>query len=205
MMGCSCRWLLWKELFWGITNFLRKGQALQLQVSPLRPLLCSSSTAAKHGPSLLILKKGPRLLKPSAWGNLPVSPWGTRPMVGCTANSTSLWVTKKKKKKLVGPQESLLATVKRQKLPWFGLVTLHDSHPKTILQGTFKDGWRHGQQRKLWVDNIKEKSGHARTVRKGQLQKRLEEDLCWISPHVPSGDPIGQGTELNWLIWSVLL
>ena len=196
MMGCSCRWLLWKELFWGITNFLRKGQALQLQVSPLRPLLCSSSTAAKHGPSLLILKKGPRLLKPSARGNFFVSPsWSTRPTTGCGPRSTSVWVHRNR----------FLATVKRQKLPWFGLVTLHDSHPKTILQGTFKDGWRHGQQRKLWVDNIKEKSGHARTVRKGQLQKRLEEDLCWIIPHVPSGDPIGQGTELNWLIWSVLL
>ena len=39
---------------------------------------------------------------------------------------------------------------------------------------------------------------YARTVHKGLLQKRLEEDLCWIVVHVPHDDPIGQGTELNW-------
>ena len=31
---------------------------------------------------------------------------------------------------LVGPQEPLLATVKRQKLAWFGHVTCHDSLAK---------------------------------------------------------------------------
>ena len=41
---------------------------------------------------------------------------------------------------LVGPQEPLLAVVKRQKLAWFGHVTRHDSSPKTILQGTFEGG-----------------------------------------------------------------
>ena len=40
--------------------------------------------------------------------------------------------------------------------------------------------------------------GHARTAPKGLLQKRLEEDLCWIVPHDPPDDPIGQGTELTW-------
>ena len=33
---------------------------------------------------------------------------------------------------------------------------------------------------------------HARTAHKGLLQKRLEEDICWIIPHVPPGRP-------NWL------
>ena len=37
---------------------------------------------------------------------------------------------------LVGPQEPPLATVKRQKLAWFGHVTIHDSLSKTVLQGT---------------------------------------------------------------------
>ena len=41
---------------------------------------------------------------------------------------------------LVGPQESLLATVKRRELAWFGHVTRHDSLSKTILQGTLEDG-----------------------------------------------------------------
>ena len=36
---------------------------------------------------------------------------------------------------------------------------------------------------------------HARSAYQGLLQKRLEEDLCWIVPHVL----IGQGTEMNWL------
>ena len=36
---------------------------------------------------------------------------------------------------------------------------------------------------------------HARTVHKGLLRKRLEEDLCWIIP--PPNNPIGQGTEQN--------
>ena len=36
---------------------------------------------------------------------------------------------------LAGPQEPLLATVKRRKLTWFGHVTRHNSLPKTVLQG----------------------------------------------------------------------
>ena len=45
---------------------------------------------------------------------------------------------------IVGPQEPLLAIVKRQKLAWFG----HDSLSKTILQGTLEGGCCHGWQRK---------------------------------------------------------
>ena len=41
---------------------------------------------------------------------------------------------------LVGPQEPLLATVKRQKLVWFVHVTHHDSLSKTIRQGTLEGG-----------------------------------------------------------------
>ena len=43
---------------------------------------------------------------------------------------------------VMGPQEPLLATVKRRKLAWFGHVTRHDSLPKTILQGTSEGGRR---------------------------------------------------------------
>ena len=55
---------------------------------------------------------------------------------------------------LVGPQEPLLATVRRQTLAWFGHLTHHNSLSKTILQGTL-DGWCHGWQKKCWKDNIK--------------------------------------------------
>ena len=41
---------------------------------------------------------------------------------------------------LVGPQEPLLTTVKRQKLTWLGHVTRYDSLSKTILHGTVKGG-----------------------------------------------------------------
>ncbi|GFR76872.1 UDP-glucuronosyltransferase 2A1-like [Elysia marginata] len=56
----------------------------------------------------------------------------------------------------VGPQEPLLATVKRRKLAWFGHVTRHDSLSKTILQATVEGKRRRGRQRKAWCDNIKE-------------------------------------------------
>ena len=57
---------------------------------------------------------------------------------------------------LVGPQEPLLATVKRRKLAWFEYATHLDSLSKTILQGTLEGGRCRGQQRKCWIDNITE-------------------------------------------------
>ena len=56
----------------------------------------------------------------------------------------------------VGPQEPLLATVRRRKLKWFGHVSRHDTLSKTILQGTVEGGRRRGRQRKSWLDNIKD-------------------------------------------------
>ncbi len=57
---------------------------------------------------------------------------------------------------LVGPQETILQTVKRRKLAWFGHVVRHDSLAKTVLQGTVEGGRRCGRQRKSWSDNVKE-------------------------------------------------
>ena len=57
---------------------------------------------------------------------------------------------------LKGPQEPLLAIVKKRKLASFGHASRHDSLPQTILHGTLEDGRRHGLQRKCWMDNIKE-------------------------------------------------
>ncbi len=70
-------------------------------------------------------------------------------------HKTNDWV-RSKINFLVGPQEPLLATVKRRKLAWFGHVTRHNSLSKTILQGTLEGGRRRGRQRKCWMDNIKE-------------------------------------------------
>ena len=56
----------------------------------------------------------------------------------------------------VGPQELLLATIKRWKPGWFGHVTRHDSLSKTILQGTLEGRQCCGWQRKFWLDDIEE-------------------------------------------------
>ena len=53
---------------------------------------------------------------------------------------------------LVGPQERLLATVKRRKLASFGHVTCYDRRFKAIRQGTLEGGRGHGRQGKCWMD-----------------------------------------------------
>ena len=60
---------------------------------------------------------------------------------------------------LVGPQEPLLATVKRRKLMWYGHIARHTSLCKTVMQGTVEGGRRRGRQRKNWEDNVKEWTG----------------------------------------------
>ena len=48
------------------------------------------------------------------------------------------------------------------------------------------------------MDSIKEDiPTHARTAHKGLLQKRLEEDLCWIVPHVPLKTHLVKGEKLT--------
>ena len=59
----------------------------------------------------------------------------------------------------VGPQETLLNTVKRRKLMWFGHVTRSTGLSKIVLQGTVQGGRRRGRQRKRWEENIKEWTG----------------------------------------------
>ena len=71
---------------------------------------------------------------------------------------------------LVGPQELLLATVRRWKLAWFGHVTCHDSLSKTVLQGAKE--MLDGQHQRVDVP------AHGGSAHKGLLQNRLEEDLC---------------------------
>ena len=56
---------------------------------------------------------------------------------------------------LAGPQEPLLATIRRRKLAWFGHVTRHNTLSKTILQGTVEGGRKRGRPRKSWTDDVK--------------------------------------------------
>lgn len=51
-----------------------------------------------------------------------------------------------KVKNLVGRKESLLSTIRRQKL-WFSGVTCYNSLNKTNMRGTVEDGLKPGRQR----------------------------------------------------------
>ena len=99
---------------------------------------------------------------------------------------------------LVGPQEPLLAIVKRQKLARFAHVTYHEGLSKTILQGTLEGGQHCGQQQKCWMDNIKEWTflPMLKLLTRASCRtdwKRISAESSFISPN----DPIGQETELK--------
>ena len=106
---------------------------------------------------------------------------------------------------LVGPQEPLLATVKRRKLAWFGHITRHDSLFKTILQGTLEGGRRCGWQRKCWMENNKEWTSlpMPELLTRASCRKDwrgISAELSLMPPPLPlttPDDPIGQETELT--------
>ena len=87
---------------------------------------------------------------------------------------------------LMGPQEPLLATVKRRKLAWFGHITRHDNLCKTILQGTLEGGRPRDRQMKCWMS----KSGHpcpCQNCSHGPpAEKRISVESSLISPRRPS-------------------
>ncbi|GFS15300.1 hypothetical protein ElyMa_004929100 [Elysia marginata] len=102
----------------------------------------------------------------------------------------------------VGPQEPLLATVKRRKLTWFGYVTRHDSLSKTILQGTVEGKRRRGRQKKAWCDNLKEWTGMAmyELVRSASdryawrhRQTCMATENCFFCPQIPPTTPQVEG------------
>ena len=147
----------------------------------------SSSMAAEYGPCFLTVRKRSRLLKANAWGNFSTAAtWSTGDWM---QNEINL---------LVGPLESLLATVKREKLADLGHVTRHDSLCKSILRSTLEGGRCQGLAEEV-LDGQHQRvdiPAHARTAHKGILQKILEEDLCWIVPPVPPTTQSVKG--LNW-------
>ena len=86
----------------------------------------------------------------------------------------------------------------RQKLAWFGHVQRHIRLSKTILQGTLEGGRRRGQQRKCWMDSIKEWTSLPMTelFTRSSCRQDWREDLCWTVPHVPTTTQSVKG--LNW-------
>ena len=148
-------------------------------------------TAVKYGPCLLALqKKRIKFFETKCMRKLL--------RISYLEHKTNDWV-RSQISFLVGPQEPLLATVKRRKLARSGHVTRHDSLSKTIPQGTLEDGRRRGQKRKCWMDDIKEWTSLPMPnlltrafCRKDWKRSLLNRTSC------PPDDPIGQGTELNW-------
>ena len=97
---------------------------------------------------------------------------------------------------LVGPQGPPLATVKRWKLAWFGHVAYRDNLSKATLQALREVDAMAGRGSAGWTTS---KSGNpcpCQIVHNGLLQKRLEEDFCWIIPPVPMATQSVKG--LNW-------
>ena len=107
----------------------------------------SSSLAVKHGPFLLNLKKKIQVFQTKHMRKLLCILYLEHKINNWVPSKISFFVC---------PQEPLLATVNRWKLAWFRYVTCHDSLSKTIPQGTLNGEWRHSQQRRCWMDNIKE-------------------------------------------------
>ena len=99
---------------------------------------------------------------------------------------------------LVGPQEPLLATIKKWKLAWFRQVTCNDSLSKTIFAGTLQGRRCYGWYRKCWMTTSK--SGHPCSCKNCSQWPPAEKTgreplLNHLSCH--PNKPIGQGTELN--------
>ena len=94
-----------------------------------------------------------------------------------------------------GPQEPLLAIVRRRKLAWFGHVTRHNTLSKTILQGTVEGGRRKGRPRKSWTEDIKvwtqaEMPALLEKASDRHRWRRLSSTASSCPPH----DPVGHGT-----------
>ena len=70
----------------------------------------------------------------------------------------------------------------------------HQKHPSGHLGGWMML-WS-AEQMLDWQHERVDLPAHARTAHEGPLQKRLEENLCWIIPHVPLMTQSVKG--LNW-------
>ena len=60
---------------------------------------------------------------------------------------------------LLGSMKTLITTLRKRKLRWYGHITRSTGLAKMILQGTAQGGRRKGRQKKRWEDNISEWTG----------------------------------------------
>ena len=105
----------------------------------------------------------------------------------------------------IGEYDELLTLVKKQKLRWFGHVSMSSGLAKTILQGTVKGKRKRGRQKKRWEDNIKEWTGmdFASSTRAAENRSRWKGIVANLSvvprrpvslitpghPRIPPGHP----------------
>ena len=130
--------------------------------------------------------------------------WGTRTRTTATTKKNKEGKKRKKMKKLIlsfEPQGRRFINFLYYYYYYYyigfkrSVNTRHDSLSKSILSAP----WRVGH---VWMYNLT-KSGrpfaYVTTTHDGLPQKRLEEDLCWIVPHVPRRLSRSRDwTELNW-------
>ena len=99
---------------------------------------------------------------------------------------------------VVGPQEHLLATVKRRKFAWFGHVTRHDSLSKSTLQGTLEVGDAVvGRGNAGWTTPKSGHNGPCQNRSQGPPAEKTGRGPLLNRPSCPPDDPVGKGTELN--------
>ena len=111
-------------------------------------------------------------------------------------HKTNDWV-RRKLNFLVGPQEPLLASVKKRKLAWFRYVTRYDSLSKTFLQSTMEGGRRGVRQKKCLMDSIKEWTSLPMPELLTKTSCKKDWKRISAESSLPPDDPIGHGTEVK--------
>ena len=98
--------------------------------------------------------------------------WSTRPTTWRGTRSASLWT-----------HGNLFMKLSRDKLAWFWHIAHYNSFCKTPGHlGGWATSWS-AEEMLDWQHQRMGALAHAGTGHDGLLQKRLEEDLCWIVPH----------------------
>ena len=115
--------------------------------------------------------------EPRAWGNFSASPtWSTRTTAGCGARSTSSCV-----------HRNLFWQLSRDgKLLGYGMSHATAISPEPSFRAPCRVGYAVVSRRNTgWQHQRADIPAHARTAHKDPLQKRPEDNICWIVLHVP--------------------
>ena len=203
-------WLVSYLMFYAQSTVIKSGSPQQLQRRP------DETGSGEATPSALIqqvqvvqvcnlhllwlwgtdparwLRKEFRLSRPSARESFSASPtWGTRPTTGCGARLTPCRPIGTSSGNCEETETRMVRACHTPRQPV-------QNHPSGHLGG-WAMPWSaeemlDGQHQR--VDN----PAYAKTAHDGFLQKRLEEDLCWIVPRVPRRPYQSRDwTELKWL------